>query len=80
MILETVVLAQVVLTLRFVFCGEDGFMLIIAELNRIYAITSNNRVIASCLCVITISLFILGLYIVAYAAMRGGESVIKCYL
>ena len=54
-------------------------MLITAE-NRIYAITKKNRTIASCFSVITISQFIFGLYLVAYSAVRGGESVTICRL
>jgi len=40
---------------------------------RVYAITSKNRVITSCLCVVTVSQFILGLYLTTYAATRGAN-------
>ena len=79
MAVESTLVAQVVLTLRSVFFGRDGFMLITAERNRIYAITRKNRIITSCFGVITISQFILGLYIIAYAATRGCEFVTKCH-
>ena len=75
MTMETMFLAQVVLTLRSVFLDRDGFVLITAERNRIYAITSKNRIITSCLGVITISQFVLGLYLIAYTATIGGEFV-----
>jgi len=74
----TVSLTQVVITLRFVFFGMGGFVLITTEWNRIYAVTKKNRMIASCFFVITISQFALGLYQVAYTATRGGESVTGC--
>jgi len=77
--LETVTVAQVVLTLRSVFLDRDGFVLITTEHKRTYAITGKNRMITSCFCVITISQFILGLYITIHMAMRGGESVTKCH-
>ena len=54
-------------------------MLITTERNRIYAITSKNRMIASCFCVITVSQAILGLYLTVYAATRGGEPATKCH-
>ena len=76
---EAVLVAQVVLTLRFVFFGRDGFILITTEWNRIYAVTNKNRMITSCFCVISISQFILGLYITSYAAMRGGKPLTKYY-
>jgi len=44
----TVLLAQVVLTLRSVFFGRDRFMLITTERNRIYAVTKKNRMVTSC--------------------------------
>ena len=72
-------LAQVVLTLGFVFFYRDDFVLITAERNRVYAVTRKNRIIASCLGATTISQFILGLYLTAYAATRERESVIKCH-
>ena len=74
---ETALVSQVVLTLRSVFFvfNRDGFMLITAERNRIYAITRKNRIITSLFCVITISQFILGLYLTVYVAMRGGAFV-----
>ena len=50
---------------------------IVAECNRIYAVTSKNRMITSCLCVIMASQFILGLYWTAYTAVEGGESLTK---
>jgi len=43
---------------------------------RVYAITSKNRVITSCLCVVTVSQFILGLYLTTYAATRGAQPII----
>jgi hypothetical protein len=43
-----------------------------------YAITRKNRMIISCFVVITASQFIIGLCMVAYAAMNGCESVTKC--
>ena len=70
-------LAQVVLTMRSVFFGRDYFVLLTAERNRIYAITSKNRIIASCFGVITVLQFVLGLYITVYAAKGGSESVTK---
>ena len=75
MTVETALLAQIVLTLRSVFFSRGGFVLITAEQNRIYAITSKNRIITSCFGVIMISQFILGLYLTGYAAARGCESV-----
>ena len=77
MAVETALVAQVVLTLRSVLLGRDGLMLITAQRNRIYAITSKNRIITSCFGAITISQFILGLYLIAYAAIRGCEFVTK---
>ena len=79
MSVETVLVAQVVLTLRSVFLDRDSFMLITTEHNRIYAVTGKNRTITSCFCMISISQLILGLYITIHAATRGGESVIKCH-
>ena len=70
-------LAQVVLTLRSAFFASDGLVLTRAELNRIYAITSKNRIIASCFGVITISQFGLGLYVTSDTAERGCKSVTK---
>ena len=52
-------------------------MLITVERDRIYAVTRMNGIIASCFGVITISQFILGLYITAYPAKGGCESVIN---
>ena len=66
-------LAQVVLTLRSAFFASDGFVLTRAEWNRIYAITSKNRIIALCFGVITISQFGLGLYITSDIAGRRCE-------
>ena len=66
-------LAQVVLTLRSAFFASDGFVLTRAELNRIYAITSKNRIIASCFGVMTVSLFGLGLYTTSEMAERRCE-------
>ena len=77
MAVEATLLAQIVLTLRSDFFGSDGFMLIAAEQDRIYAVTRKSRMIASCFSVITISQFILGLYLSSYAAARGGEPVTK---
>jgi len=73
-------LAQAVLTLRYAFLGSDCFVLITAELNRIYAVTRKDRTIASCFGVIAMAQFVLGLYMTAYAAKVGCESVIKCPL
>ena len=78
MAVEATLLAQAVLTLRSVFFYRDSFVLIMAERNRVYAVTGKNRIIASCLGAITISQFILGIYLYAYVAMRGGELVTKC--
>ena len=77
MSLETIIVAQVVLTLRSVFSGRDGFMLITTEHNRIYAVTGKNRMITSCFCVITLAQLVIGLYITIHAAKEGGESVTK---
>ncbi|KAF9644216.1 hypothetical protein BDM02DRAFT_1059840 [Thelephora ganbajun] len=44
---------------------------------RIYAITGKNRTITACLGVITISQFVLGLYLIAYMATEGCESLTK---
>ena len=77
--LETALVAQVVLTLRSVLFGMDVSMLITAERNRIYAITRKNRIITSLFCVITISQFILGLYLAVYVVMRGGGFVTMCH-
>ena len=76
---EILSVAQVVLTLRSVSFSRDGFILITAEWNRIYAITRKNWAITLCLCAITISQFILGLYITAYLAKRGGKPVTKSH-
>jgi len=46
-----------------------------AERNRIYAVTSKNRIIVSCLGVITISQLGLGLYGTVDEAKAGCESV-----
>jgi len=54
--------------------GSDSFVLIAVERDRIYAVTSKSWIIASCFGIITISQFILGLYVTAYG---GCESVIK---
>ena len=70
-------LAQAVLTLRFVFLYRDDFVLITAECNRVYAVIRKNRILASCLGAITISQVIPGIYISAYVATRECESVIK---
>jgi len=70
-------LAQIVLTLRSVFLGSDSFMLITVERDRIYAVTRMNGIIASCFGVITISQFVLGLYMAACVAKGGRESVIN---
>ena len=70
-------LAQVVLTLRFVFFRSNGLVLIVAECNRIYAVTNKNRIITSCFSIITISQFSLGLYMTVYAAKSGRESMIR---
>jgi len=69
-------LAQVVLTLRFVF-RSNGLVLIVAEWNRIYAVTNKNRIITSCLSILTISQFSLGLYVTVSAAKAGREFVIR---
>ena len=74
----TTFLAQVVITLRFVLSGRDGSMLTVAEQNRIYAVTSKNRIIISCLGAITTSQFILGLCLITYVATNRGKSVTKC--
>ena len=47
-------------------------MLIVAGRNRIYAVTTKDRIITSCFGVIVVSQFILGLYTIIYAAMQGG--------
>ena len=70
-------LAQVVLTLRSVFSRRDGFMLITAERNRIYAVTNKNRKITSCFGVVMVSQLTVGIYLTAYTAKTGGESVTK---
>ena len=75
----TMLLAQMVLTLRSVLFVRDRFVLITTERNRIYAVTKKNRVVTSCFGVITISEFVLGLYVSAHAATRGGESVTGCH-
>ena len=51
-------------------------MLIVAEWNRIYAVTGKNRTITACLGMITISQFTLGLYSTIFSAM-GGESLTR---
>jgi len=54
-------------------------VLTVAERNRIYAVTNKNRIIVSCLGAITTSQFILGLCLITYIAMDGGEPfVTKC--
>jgi len=68
-------LAQAVLTLRSVFLGGDGFVLTMAEWNRIYAITHKSWITTSCFGVITISQFILGLYLTVDTAERRCKSV-----
>ena len=68
-------LTQVVLTLRSVFLGSNGLVLITAERNRIYAITHKSWMTTSCFGVITISQFILGLYLTADTAERRCKSV-----
>jgi hypothetical protein len=68
-------LAQVVLMLRSVFLDRNCSVLTMTKRNRIYAVTRKNRMIVSCLGVITISQFILGLYVAAYAAARKCVSV-----
>jgi len=77
---ETTLFAQVVLTLRCVFFGRDELVLITTEWNRIYAITNKNPVITSCFSVIMVSQFILGLYLIVFAAMRGGEFLNAAYV
>ena len=74
---EATLLAQIILTLRSDFFGIDGFMLITAEQNRIYAVTRKSRMIASCFAVITVLQFILGLYLSSHAATKGCEPVTK---
>jgi len=71
-------LAQVVITLNYVLFGRNGSVLTVAERNRIYAVTSKNRIIVSSLGAITTSQFILGLCLITYIAMDGGEFVTKC--
>jgi hypothetical protein len=61
--------------LRLVFLGSGCSVLMVTERHRIYAVTRRNRTIVSCLGVITISQFALGLYATAYAAARRCESV-----
>ena len=75
MVVIITLLAQIVLTLRSVFPGSDSFMLIKIERDSIYAVTRMNGIIASCFGVITVSQFILGLYMTANAAKGGCESV-----
>jgi len=72
--------AQVVITMKSVSLGRCCSVLIMAEWNRIYAVTRKNRIIASCFGVITISQLILGLYVVVVdTAWEGyGESVTSC--
>ena len=70
-------LAQVVLTSRSVSFGKDGSVLTAVEWNRIYSVTSRNRIIASCFGIIIISQFILGLTMTAEAAKGGCTSVIQ---
>jgi len=55
-------------------------MLTVVERDRIYAITSKNRIITSFFCLIMISQFIGGLYLTVYVAVSGGGSVTKCHL
>ena len=55
----------------------NGFALIVAERNRIYAITSKSRTIASLFCVISASQLALGLYWTVLVATEGGEYLIK---
>ena len=52
-------------------------MLITTGRNRIYAVAGKNRILASCLGLITISQFVLGLCITAYAATNGCESDLR---
>jgi len=47
-------------------------------MNRVHAITSKNQIITSFFGLITISQFILGLYVVVDAARRGCEPTTKC--
>ena len=60
--------------MRSDFFNGDGIVLIFAERNRVYALTSKNRIITSCFCLITIAQFALGLRAVVYAAKAGCES------
>jgi len=76
---EATLVAQVVLTLRSVFFGRNGFVLITTERIRIYAVTNRNRMITSCFCLISISQFILGLYIISRTVTRGGKPLTKHY-
>jgi hypothetical protein len=73
-------LAQVVLTLRSIFFRSGSSGLIATEWNRIYAVTSKNRVIVSCFGAMTISQFAFGLYAIVYAAVSGCESATMCRL
>ena len=72
-------LAQVVLTLRFVPLTRDGLVLILIERDRIYAVTYKDRTITSCFCVITVSQFVFGLYWTVFTAGEGGETLAKGY-
>ena len=71
-------IAQVILALRFALFCNDNLVLIVGKWNRIYAITGKNRIVTSCLGVMTISQFSLGLYMAAYAAKRGCEFTTNC--
>jgi hypothetical protein len=52
----------------------EGFMLITAERNRIFAVTNKNRIIASFFVVIIVSQLITGICLTIYTAKGGGES------
>jgi len=76
---ETTLLAQVVLTLRSVFSGRNGFTLTATEWSRVYAVTNKHRIITLCLGITTIAQLIVGTYLTVYTARRGCETVTKCH-
>ena len=77
MVIMTLI-AQVVITLRSVLFCSKGLVLITVEWNRIYAVTGKNRIVTSCLGVMTMSQFSLGLYMTINAAKRGCKFMTKC--
>ena len=75
----TVSLAQAALTLGSTLFVRDHFMSITTERGRIHAVAKKDRKVTSCFGVMTLSWFVLSLYMSAYVAMRGCEPVTKCH-